>query len=156
MYTQLVVYWGFSAHLWVYDVSEADVVAREDTWVAVDEVKSSFNCWCIHICNQINDAAMTGTTAVECSSFFFLSTCVQSCSRARHDHFTFLFRASTCSPVKKAGSKKRNLRSERRSSHWYFWSMHGLDDDGHTSISHACFCEKSFNWKTWVPDVPTS
>ena len=29
-----------STHLWVNDVSEADMVVREDTWVVVDEVKS--------------------------------------------------------------------------------------------------------------------
>ena len=34
-----------STHLWIYDVSKPDMVVREDTWVAVDEVKSKFHCW---------------------------------------------------------------------------------------------------------------
>ena len=32
-------------YLWIYDVSEADVVVREDTWVGVDVAKSNFHCW---------------------------------------------------------------------------------------------------------------
>ena len=32
-------------YLWIYDVSEADVVLREETWVVVDVSKSNFHCW---------------------------------------------------------------------------------------------------------------
>ena len=36
-----------SAHLWIYNVGEADMVVREDTWAVVDEAKSKFHCWYI-------------------------------------------------------------------------------------------------------------
>ena len=38
-------HWSVSTHPWVYDVSEADVIIREDTRIGVDKTKSNFHEW---------------------------------------------------------------------------------------------------------------